>query len=127
MDVRTCSLSSFLDAIFLLLPRFFARCIFFFKQKTAYELRISDWSSYVCSSDLHQWQHHALGCSAGADQQDVFSFWSVTQPFQIAQYPHAVGITPVQTAVLHPQGIHGTGQACAFGQLVACEPAGLFI
>src|SRR3546814_1151402 len=26
--------------------------IFFFKQKTAYEMRISDWSSYVCSSDL---------------------------------------------------------------------------
>src|SRR3546814_8607783 len=28
--------------------------IFFFKQKTAYELRISDWSSDVCSSDLLQ-------------------------------------------------------------------------
>src|SRR3546814_9123098 len=28
--------------------------VFFFKQKTAYELRISDWSSDVCSSDL-QW------------------------------------------------------------------------
>src|SRR3546814_4415775 len=27
-------------------------CVFFFKQKTAYELRISDWSSDVCSSDL---------------------------------------------------------------------------
>src|SRR3546814_7747998 len=27
--------------------------VFFFKQKTAYEMRISDWSSYVCSSDLH--------------------------------------------------------------------------
>src|SRR3546814_10440943 len=27
-------------------------CIFFFKQKTAYEKRISDWSSDVCSSDL---------------------------------------------------------------------------
>src|SRR3546814_18411110 len=26
--------------------------MFFFKQKTAYELRISDWSSDVCSSDL---------------------------------------------------------------------------
>src|SRR3546814_13746567 len=26
--------------------------IFFFKQKTAYEMRISDWSSNVCSSDL---------------------------------------------------------------------------
>src|SRR3546814_1411786 len=27
---------------------------FFFKQKTAYEMRISDWSSDVCSSDLIQ-------------------------------------------------------------------------
>src|SRR3546814_7817748 len=27
-------------------------CSFFFKQKTAYEMRISDWSSDVCSSDL---------------------------------------------------------------------------
>src|SRR3546814_5669581 len=30
------------------------RCLFFFfKQKTAYEMRISDWSSDVCSSDLN--------------------------------------------------------------------------
>src|SRR3546814_9817391 len=28
-------------------------CFFFVKQKTAYEMRISDWSSDVCSSDLH--------------------------------------------------------------------------
>src|SRR3546814_6574069 len=28
---------------------------FFFKQKTAYEMRISDWSSDVCSSDLWAW------------------------------------------------------------------------
>src|SRR3546814_9903693 len=28
--------------------------IFFFKQKTAYEMRISDWSSDVCSSDLDE-------------------------------------------------------------------------
>src|SRR3546814_10878107 len=27
---------------------------FFFKQKTAYEMRISDWSSDVCSSDLNR-------------------------------------------------------------------------
>src|SRR3546814_2291068 len=32
---------------------------FFFKQKTAYELRISDWSSDVCSSDLRQSLHDA--------------------------------------------------------------------
>src|SRR3546814_18011742 len=31
---------------------FFCSCFFFFKQKTAYEMRISDWSSDVCSSDL---------------------------------------------------------------------------
>src|SRR3546814_16583803 len=34
--------------------------VFFFKQKTAYELRISDWISYVCSSDL-VWAATALG------------------------------------------------------------------
>src|SRR3546814_6723557 len=28
--------------------------LFFFKQKTAYEMRISDWSSDVCSSDLSE-------------------------------------------------------------------------
>src|SRR3546814_3714868 len=33
---------------------YFSVCFFFFffKQKTAYEMRISDWSSDVCSSDL---------------------------------------------------------------------------
>src|SRR3546814_20457046 len=31
---------------------FFCFFVFFFKQKTAYEMRISDWSSDVCSSDL---------------------------------------------------------------------------
>src|SRR3546814_5000716 len=36
--------------------------IFVFKQKTAYELRISDWSSDVCSSDL-------LGRVAGAEPE----------------------------------------------------------
>src|SRR3546814_9205019 len=29
---------------------------FFFKQKTAYEMRISDWSSDVCSSDLREFE-----------------------------------------------------------------------
>src|SRR3546814_8142760 len=36
---------------------------FFFKQKTAYEMRISDWSSDVCSSDLPAFEgtQHRLG------------------------------------------------------------------
>src|SRR3546814_2753877 len=35
--------------------------IFFFKQKTAYEMRISDWSSDVCSSDLRAARTARLG------------------------------------------------------------------
>src|SRR3546814_10880816 len=39
---------------------------FFFKQKTAYEMRISDWSSDVCSSDLDE-AFAAAGTGAGGD------------------------------------------------------------
>src|SRR3546814_3473982 len=35
-------------------------CCFFFKQKTAYDVRISDWSSDVCSSDLHRLKHQLV-------------------------------------------------------------------
>src|SRR3546814_3170261 len=41
-----------MSSCFLLLCLYFL--FFFFKQKTAYEMRISDWSSDVCSSDLLQ-------------------------------------------------------------------------
>src|SRR3546814_10097228 len=36
--------------------------VFFVKQKTAYELRISDWSSDVCSSDLDAFAVERLQC-----------------------------------------------------------------
>src|SRR3546814_5454785 len=39
---------------------------FFFKQKTAYEMRISDWSSDVCSSDLLR-----LGGLRGGEPDDL--------------------------------------------------------
>src|SRR3546814_4126443 len=39
--------------------------MFFFKQKTAYEMRISDWSSDVCSSDL---QHRGIEAAAVSGQ-----------------------------------------------------------
>src|SRR3546814_9737969 len=39
---------------FVLVCVYFSFFFFFFKQKTAYEMRISDWSSDVCSSDLLQ-------------------------------------------------------------------------
>src|SRR3546814_6191693 len=47
--------------------------VFFFKQKTAYEMRISDWSSDVCSSDLDVQAVQILGSDGliGADVQNV--------------------------------------------------------
>src|SRR3546814_3950362 len=42
----------FCMSLCLLHPFLFSLFFFFFKQKTAYEMRISDWSSDVCSSDL---------------------------------------------------------------------------
>src|SRR3546814_2867579 len=45
---------------------------FFFKQKTAYEMRISDWSSDVCSSDLIVVAAHAgIGLVRRAAGQDL--------------------------------------------------------
>src|SRR3546814_3037964 len=40
--------------------------VFVFKQKTAYEMRISDWSSDVCSSDLARKRRTAAGTGARA-------------------------------------------------------------
>src|SRR3546814_4930914 len=40
--------------VFLVYYLVFLCIFFFFKQKTAYEMRISDWSSDVCSSDLRR-------------------------------------------------------------------------
>src|SRR3546814_9081107 len=54
------------------------RCVFFFfKLKTAYEMRISDWSSDVCSSDLRSQhgQHHAADpgdASAQPEDEGVY-------------------------------------------------------
>src|SRR3546814_1023247 len=49
----------------------FVLCVvfFFFKQKTAYEMRISDWSSDVCSSDLES-RARDLRADAAVHEQD---------------------------------------------------------
>src|SRR3546814_10522721 len=61
---------------------------FFFKQKTAYEMRISDWSSDVCSSDLRRFAHRL--------QKKAYP----RQPFALARHlVHQVdiaGLMPLQ-------------------------------
>src|SRR3546814_5182955 len=61
--------------------RFFL--FFFFKQKTAYEMRISDWSSDVCSSDLNAVGiDNAFACQLG---DRVFKTIDAVDPDQLAQ------------------------------------------
>src|SRR3546814_12301853 len=53
---------------------------YFFKQKTAYELRISDWSSNVCSSDLAattQFLRPVLEARGIAEPEDYVIWYSV--------------------------------------------------
>src|SRR3546814_13837423 len=47
--------------------------IFFFKQKTAYEMRISDWSSDVCSSDLFRGNRPHVPFEIGAEEQQFIA------------------------------------------------------
>src|SRR3546814_6685748 len=58
---------------------------FFFKQKTAYEMRISDWSSDVCSSDLLRDAHAALdgerfGAEIAEDDADLAAVIRIDGP-----------------------------------------------
>src|SRR3546814_3088618 len=53
---------------------YYMSLIFFFKQKTAYEMRISDWSSDVCSSDLAFAIGSAFGGFAGSLQAPLVQF-----------------------------------------------------
>src|SRR3546814_2447627 len=59
-------------------------CFFFFKQKTAYEMRISDWSSDVCSSDLHRRKGRPFG--AGDEARDFRDAKKQDRGIGAAQY-----------------------------------------
>src|SRR3546814_8890181 len=63
--------------------------LFFFKQKTAYELRISDWSSDVCSSDLPT----LLYCQGGP-QGALSQFYSYRWNFQLIAAQGYIVVAP---------------------------------
>src|SRR3546814_8245588 len=59
---------------------------FFFKQKTAYELRISDWSSDVCSSDLDAFEIGSKNVFAnGALQLNATAFYYKYSGLQLSR------------------------------------------
>src|SRR3546814_7564099 len=60
---------------------------FFFKQKTAYEMRISDWSSDVCSSDLYV--PGADPHDDGAEAADPDHRAGAHLSFRFGRHPHA--------------------------------------
>src|SRR3546814_4424747 len=62
--------------------------LFFFKQKTAYEMRISDWSSDVCSSDL--------------DAVDVET-WSQVGDERLPAEGAERGVTVIGTGGMYPE------------------------
>src|SRR3546814_20447077 len=59
---------------------------FFFKQKTAYEMRISDWSSDVCSSDLYI-TPDAIGATLDAAMQQTAAGDAATIPLVSSNSP----------------------------------------
>src|SRR3546814_18310189 len=73
---------------------------FFFKQKTAYEMRISDWSSDVCSSDLHRMADGTARRDLGAAHlRDVQRLIVVVQDF----HDGGAGTGEMQVAGTHDQ------------------------
>src|SRR3546814_9729261 len=70
---------------------------FFFKQKTAYEMRISDWSSDVCSSDLmaldavalldERWRRRPVGLVVAGSEQEAQPLLSESYYLESALQP----------------------------------------
>src|SRR3546814_11731944 len=109
---------------------------FFFKQKTAYEMRISDWSSDVCSSDLAS-THSAAASNPGRieilrSEADIGGL-SCMLDFRLAAnlaQPLQFGLrgpgVVVQIALLHHRGVevHHQARVRAAEESISadCEP-----
>src|SRR3546814_15568990 len=63
------------------MSKYYLSYVFFFKQKTAYEVRISDWSSDVCSSDLGWTGYLGRTLGKGSEWTDIFG------PIRVAVRP----------------------------------------
>src|SRR3546814_4236113 len=75
-----------------------AMYFFFFKQKTAYELRISDWSSDVCSSDLEVKTPFITDLYSPFGMALVGSTLYVANADAVVAFPYTPGATRIDTA-----------------------------
>src|SRR3546814_7076827 len=84
-----------------LLSEFFICVFFFFKQKTAYEMRISDWSSDVCSSDLTFVPALLAARSIGHHDLQVRGANFVLAPLVWREYLRAVSRSSARSLLRH--------------------------
>src|SRR3546814_20910602 len=87
---------------------------FFFKQKTAYEMRISDWSSDVCSSDLVR-QRFAHG--------SLYRLQAIGEHRREDPHEPAIGIVP--GAEPSPKSVQGGRQIPVLERCAVTQRAGL--
>src|SRR3546814_7973515 len=83
--------------------------VFFFKQKTAYEMRISDWSSDVCSSDLSFQEAQKIGLAGTSVNVRMPTRRSLserseeqsglTSPMTVPASPQDEAVEPSQTII----------------------------
>src|SRR3546814_19923440 len=120
--------------LFVILCCFMSACVFFFfKQKTAYEMRISDWSSDVCSSDLQSCREPHQGWIFSIQLKKVFSHVLGTmlmRPSRTAAiggcarvsastYPLSVSQGSITPPPLSPKGV------CTVRGSASCPPLSL--
>src|SRR3546814_14525624 len=82
--------------------------VFFFKQKTAYEVRISDWSSDLCSSDLIDAMRRTF------PEADIYPMYGLTEAFR------STYLDPALVAD-HPNSM---GRAIPYAEILVCRPDG---
>src|SRR3546814_2173892 len=124
--------------------QFYGLFFFFFKQKTAYEMRISDWSSDVCSSDL--FGSSATGFSAarvghfqlatrtdfirlftGSGKARTADWMAVPEmsrnaPSMTAKRSAGLRIDQLQTTTSHASAVApGMARSCAAGVARVCQ------
>src|SRR3546814_6113679 len=86
-------------------------CFFFFKQKPAYEMRISDWSSDVCSSDLSVVSHSSVRARLSHGHQPKLNLPTSSGAFD--------GFVASDVADLSARPAFALGGACGAAPLAA--------